>query len=147
MRMALGRASACRRAARLGVSLLPGGAAADQVADDDQPGGDADPDLQRLARRCLQSADRRHDLQAGAHAALSFVLVRARIAEICEQPVAHELGDEAVVARDDIGAGRLVGADHVTHVFWIEPRRQCRRVGKIAEQQRKLPAFGYGLRR
>ena len=49
-----GSARACSRAARFGVSPTTACSCAapdaDQIADHDQPGGDADPDLQRLAR-------------------------------------------------------------------------------------------------
>ena len=37
--------------------------------------------------------------------------MRPQIAEIDQHPVAHELGDKAVVARDDAGNGVLIGAD------------------------------------
>ena len=115
------RLQARRKVGRLADHrLFLGRTRADPVAHDDESGGDADAHLQRLARRRLQAADGGDDLQAGPHGALGFVLVGARIAEIGEQPVAHELGDEAVMARDDVSAGGLVGANHVAHVLRIE---------------------------
>ena len=75
-------------------------ARSDQVADDDQPGRDADPHVQRRAgrgdelRRCLD------DREPGLHGALGVVLVRLRIAEIGEHAVAHVFGDETAVALD-----------------------------------------------
>ena len=49
--------------------------------------------------------------------------MRARKAEIGEHAVAHELRDEAVVARDRAATGVLIGADNLAHVLGIEPRR------------------------
>ena len=58
-----GPASACRRAARFGVSptavLLARVAGADQLADHDQPGGDADAHMQRLGRSRVSRRPRR----------------------------------------------------------------------------------------
>ena len=72
----------------------------DQVADDDQPGRDPDPHVQRRAgrgdefRRCLD------DGEPGLHGALGVMFVGLRIAEIGEHAVAHVFGDETAVALD-----------------------------------------------
>ncbi len=97
------------------------------------------------SRRRREPGDGSDNVEAGPHDAFDFVLVRARIAEIGQQPVAHELGNETAMARDHDGAGFLVGADHLAHVLGIEPGRQRRRAGEIAEHDRELPAFGLGL--
>jgi hypothetical protein len=141
------RLQACREIGRFTDDrLLLRRARADQVADDHQPGGDADAHLQRLARRRVEPADGVDDLQTGAHGAFGLVLVGARIAEIGQQPIAHELGDEAVMAGNDSGASLLIGANHFPHVLGIEPCREGRRTGQIAEQDRQLPSLGFGRR-
>ena len=80
------------------------GTLADQIADHGEPGGDAEPHAQILARR--QSADRLDHRQPGAHRPLGIVLMRLRIAEIDQHPVAHVLGDKAVEAADRLATAR-----------------------------------------
>jgi hypothetical protein len=79
-----GCASACRRAARLGGladhRLLLRRALADQIADHDQPGGDADADGERLLSPGLQARHRRGYFQPRPHRPLGVVLMRPRIA-------------------------------------------------------------------
>ena len=142
---------------RLGKRLQPGGEVrrladdrvllrgtlADQIADHDQPGGDADPHAQSLSRR--QSADRLDEREAGAHRPLGVVLVRLRVAEIDQHPVAHVLGDKAVEAGDRLGDRAVVGADDLAQVLGVEPRRERGRADQIAEHHRELPAFGVDL--
>jgi hypothetical protein len=70
----------------------------------------------------------------------------AREAEIGQHAIAHEFGDEAVIARDRARAGILIGADHFTHIFGIEPRRHRGGADEIAEHHGELTAFG-GVRR
>ena len=146
-------------AARFGESLQPGGevervadcrllarrALADQIADHDQPGGDADARRQRPRRRGLQLADRRRDVEPGAHRPLGILLMRPRIAEEDQHAVAHELGDKAVIAGGDAGAGILVEADHLAHVLGIEPGGNRRRARQVAEHHRQLPSLGIPL--
>jgi hypothetical protein len=91
----------------------------------------------------LQSRDRRDDFEAGPHRALGVVLMRPRVAEIGEDAVAHEFGDEAVVARDDPGAGVLIGTELVAQFLGIEPGRQGRRADKIAKHDCQLPSLGF----
>jgi hypothetical protein len=57
---------------------------ADQIANDDEAAGDADPHVQRLW--CGEPADRLDDRQPGAHRPLGFVLMRLGIAEIKRAP-------------------------------------------------------------
>jgi hypothetical protein len=65
--------------------------------------------------------------------------VRARIAEEDEHAVAHEPGDEAVVARDRRRRAVLVGADHVPQVLGVQAVRQRRRAHEVAEHHGELP--------
>ena len=69
-------------------------AGADQFADHDQAGGDADADLMRAAdRRARATASIKRE--RGAHGVLGVGLVRLRIAEIDQHAVAHVFGDDS----------------------------------------------------
>src|SRR5260370_19253056 len=68
-------------------------------------------------------------------------------AKIAQNAVAHELGHEAVIARDHDGAGTLLGADHLPHILGIEPRRQCSRAREVAKHDRQLAALSRIFRR
>ena len=72
------------------------GTLADQIADHGEPGGDTEPHPQILPRR--QSADRLDHRKPSAHRPFGIVLMRLRIAEIYQYPIAHVLGDKAVEA-------------------------------------------------
>ena len=150
MTSVFGAASACSRAARFGVSpTTPRSCAApcaDQVADHGKPGGDADPRLAGHAALCNR-ADRLDHRQPGAHRPLGIVLMRLRIAEIDQHPVAHVLGDKAVEAADRIGHGAVVGPDQLAQILRVKTRRQRRRADEVAEHHRQLPAFGVDWRR
>ena len=115
---------------------------ADEVADHHEPGRDGDPHLDPFLR--APRLHRGDDVEARAHGALRVILVRARIAEIGEDAVAHEPRDIAVVGGNDPCAGGTIGADHLPHVFGIEPRRERRRADQIAEHHGKVAPFGVG---
>ena len=104
MTSVFGVASACSRAARFGVSpttaTLLRRALADQIADHDQPGGDADPHLQIRASTPAERPTASITRQPGADRPLGIILVGLRVAEIDQHPVAHVLGDKAVEAAD-----------------------------------------------
>ena len=99
-------------------------ARADQVADDHQPRGDADTGLQR--RVSLQLADSSHQLQACSDGPLCIVLVRLRIAEIDQNPIAHVLRYEAAEALHGLRDALLVGRDNLAEVFRVHASRECR---------------------
>ena len=82
------------------------GALADQIADDHQSGGDADPHLQWRRREGVEPGHLLHQLQRRAHRALGIVLVGPRIAEIGEHAVAHVFRDKPAGAPDDRGNER-----------------------------------------
>jgi len=107
------------------------GARADQVADHDQPAGDAEPNIQRL--RCGELSDRIDHREPGADCPLSVVLMRFGIAEIDEHPVAHVLGDKAAKATDRLGDNAVVGALDLTQVFGVEADGERRRANQVAE--------------
>ena len=101
------------------------GARADQIANHDEAGGDADPNIQRLS--CGEPADRIDDREPGARRALGVVLMRLRVAEINEHAVAHILRDKTAKAADGVGDTAMVGADDLAQILGIEARRQRRR--------------------
>ena len=72
----------------------------DQIAYNDEPGGDADACGQGFAARCGQAGGRRRRRQSRADRPFRIILMRSRPAEIGEHPVAHQLGDLALVADD-----------------------------------------------
>jgi hypothetical protein len=122
--------------------LLLRRALADQIADHDKPGGNADADGELLRSTRLQARHRRFYFQPRPHRPLGVVLMRPRVAEIGQHPVAHEFGDKAVIARDDAGNGVLIGAERLAQFLGVEPSRQRRRADEIAEHHRQLPPLG-----
>ena len=80
---------------------LLGGAGADQIANDDEASGDADPHIQRFL--CGEPADRVDDREPGADRALGIVLMRLGIAKIDQYAIAHILGDKTAKATDGVG--------------------------------------------
>jgi hypothetical protein len=76
------------------------------------------------------------------HGALGVMFVRLRITEVGEHPVAHVFGDEAASLGDEIFAASMIGADDLSHILGIEPRRQRCRADKVDEHYSQLPAFG-----
>ena len=141
-----GSARACSRAARFGVSpttaSLLRSARADQIADHDEPGRDADADSQRNAGDGIQLRRRLDERQARMHGALGVMFVRLRISEICQDPVAHIFGDEAAGPGDEVFAAPMIGADHFPHILGIQPRRQRCRADEVDEHHSQLTAFG-----
>ena len=142
-----GSASACSRAARFGVSPTTAcscaAPCADQIADHDQAGGDADPHLQRRRRPASSFATASIKRQPGPHRALGVVLMRLRIAEIGEHAVAHVLGDEPAERAATISAtAAVIGADDLAQILGIEPGRERGRADEIAEHDRELAALG-----
>ena len=94
---------------------------ADQIANHDEAGGDANPNVQRLL--CGEPADRVDDREPGADRALGIVLMRLGVAEIDQHAVAHILGDKAAKAGDGVGDTAMVGADDLAQILGIEALR------------------------
>ena len=115
MTTASGSARACRRAARFG-------AFADQIADDHQAGGDPDPRL-GFGGFDIEATNCVNHVEPGPDRPLGIVLMRARVAEIDQDAVAHVLGDKAIEAPDDIGDGPMIRGDDLAQIFRVEPRR------------------------
>jgi hypothetical protein len=124
--------------------LLLRRALADQIADDDQPGGNADADGEPLRSAGLEPRHGRFYFEPRPHRPLGVVVMRPRIAEIGQYPVAHVFGDKAVIARDDGGDGVLIGSDLLAQFLGVKPHRQGRRADEIAEHHCQLPPLGVG---
>ena len=54
-----------------------------------------------------------------AHRPFGIVLIRLRMAETDQHPVAHILGDKAVEAADRIGDGAVVVADQLAQILRV----------------------------
>src|SRR5580704_2373119 len=90
--------------------LLLRRAFADQIADDDQPGGDPDARLE-LGGFDVEATDRGYHTQPRPDRPLGIVLMRLRVAEIDQDAVAHVPGDQAIEPGDDFGDGAVIRAD------------------------------------
>ena len=79
----------------------------DQVADDHQPGRDADTALQ--GNVMLERTDSTNQLQPRPHRLRGVVLMGLRIAEIDQHAIAHVFGDEAAEATHGLCNALLIG--------------------------------------
>ena len=95
----------------------------DQVADDNQPGGDPDSGLQSDGFD-IEAADRVDDAEPRSDRALGIILMRLRVTEISQNSVAHVSRDETIEPGDDFGDRAVVHADDLAQILGIEPRRQ-----------------------
>jgi hypothetical protein len=124
-----------------GVRLT--GLAPAHLARNHQTGVNADPyaqlDAVRLDELSIERPDALHDAEARAHRPPRVVLVGLRVAEIHQQAVPDVFGDVALEAAGDVGAGLLVGAQHLAQVLRIELARQLGRAHQIDEHHGQLP--------
>ena len=140
---------------RLGQGLQAGGevrrfaddrlflrrAFADQIADDDQPGGNPDPRLE-LGGFDIEAADSVDDAQPGSNRPLGIILMRPRVAEIDEHAVAHIFGDKTIEPGDHLSDDPMIRGDDLAQILRIEACRKLRRADQIAEHHRQLPPLG-----
>ena len=94
----------------------------DRLADNHQPGGDPDSNLQwlRQDRRSSNCIDNR---KGSTNSAFGIRLMRVRPAEVDEDAVTYISGDEASEARDRRGHAGLVATDHSTQILRVYARR------------------------
>ncbi len=118
-------------------------ALADQIADDHQPGSDPDPRVER-AGFDIEASDTVDDAQPRPDRPLGIILMRSRVTEINQHPIAHILGDKPGEAADRLGDGATVGADDLPQIFGVQPRGERGRADEVAEHHRQLAAFGIG---
>ena len=122
-----GSASACRRAARFGVSPTTASSCAapspirsptttSPVAMPTRAASGSPPGA-------LSRATAAVDREAGADGPFRLVLVRHGPAEVGQHAVAHELGDVAFEPGDLGGHGGLVGMDDLAHLLRVEAGR------------------------
>ena len=79
-------------------------------------------------------------LERRANRALGVVFVRARVAEIGQDAVAHVLGNKAARrVRRRPSTRTVVGADQLTKVLGIEAGGEGRRADQVDEHHRELP--------
>ena len=71
-------------------------------------------------RRRIELTQGLDDPEPGPHGPLGVIFVRQGVAEVDEQAIAQILGDMPLKAGDHLGAGVLIGADHLTEVFRVE---------------------------
>ncbi len=127
-------------------------AGAEQLADDDQAGGDADAHLMgphlflpRVRGRVGRGKALCHGFrqrQRAAHGIFGVVFMRLRIAEIDEDAVAHIFRDIAAELGHGFGRAFVIGGDDLAQILRIELRRQRGRADKIAEHHRDLAPLG-----
>jgi hypothetical protein len=134
-----------RRLPERQLLTVPRGA---DLAHDDEPRVDADsdgePDAALSIEPGVQGMHGANEVESGPDRPARVVLVGVGIPEVHEDPIAEVLGDVSLEALDDPGAIRLVGANHITQIFRVEPAGERRRVGQIAEQHGQVPALGIG---
>ena len=145
-----GSASACSRAARLGVSPTTASscAAPSPIRSPTTTSPVAMPTraASGLPPGAVRPAGRGCGGETCANRALGVVLVRLRPAEIGEHAVAHQLGDSALVAGDLARHRLLVGENDLAHVLRVEPLRQLGRADEIDEHDGELPPLCAGIR-
>ena len=118
----------------------------DEIADDHQPGGNANSHSQSCPRTDIESCHGRDQSQPGAYRALGIVLIRPRIAEISEHAVTHVSGNEPAKFLDLLGAAAMVRAHNFLQVLRVEPCRERCRANKISEHDREMTSRGCGPR-
>jgi hypothetical protein len=93
---------------------------ADEIANHDQAGANADSYLERL--NVAQLSNRLDERQSALHRALGVVFVRLRIAKIDEHAIAHVPGDEPAKPADRLCDALVIRSDHRAEIFGIELR-------------------------
>jgi hypothetical protein len=89
----------------------------------------------------IEAADALDKCQCGAYRTLGIVLVRLRIPEIDEHPVAHIFRDKPAERVDLFGDGFVIISDQFAQILGVEPSRQCGRADEIAKHCGELPSF------
>ena len=111
---------------------------ADQLADDDEAGGDADSQPQVDSALAAELTHRRQQRDRGPHCAFGVIFMGARITEIDRCAVAKPSRDVAVEAYDRGRYRALERTHQVGHIFRLKLRRQRRRIDEIAEHDGQL---------
>ena len=144
-----GRACSWSRAARLGVSpddRVPIAVRrSGHLGSDHQPGVDGDPNAElQVVTTADHVGDLLHggqDVESGVDGPPGVVLVGTRIPEVHDDAITEKLGDMPVMLDDDLGARRLVGAQHVVDDLGVGDPGQRGGSDHVAEEDRQLTAF------
>jgi hypothetical protein len=88
---------------------------------------------------CVQSVEHPQPHPDGA---LRIVFMGLRIAKVDQQSIAEILGNMPVKAGDHLGAGLVIGLDHLTVVFRIELTREACGLHQVTKQDGQLAPFG-----
>ena len=131
-RVRLGNAlQTCRKVRRLADNaVLLRRTRSDQIADYDQPSGNAYTGLQWSTG--LQPADRLDQLQPRPYRPLGVILMGLRIAEVHQHAVAHVLRYEPAEALHSLGDALLIGRNDLAQVLRVHARRECCRTDEVA---------------
>jgi hypothetical protein len=121
------------------------GLAAADLADDDEAGGDPDAGAKRRPMP-VETGHRPGQLEPRPHRPFGVVLMGVRKPEIGEHAVAEILRQKTVEAPHHPGGTAMVGPDHLTQFLGVEARRQRRRIGEVAKEDRQLASLGFGAR-
>jgi hypothetical protein len=97
------------------------------------------PLLHQAHAQCVHSLD--HP-QSSPHRAQGVIFMGLGVAKVDQEAIAQILRNVSLKAPNHLGADGLVGADHLTPVFWIELPGQRRRAHQVAKQHGQLSAFG-----
>ncbi len=116
----------------------------DDVADDDQTGGDPDPRRERSPVACTQRRDRCGAVDARPRCPLGVVLVRAWKSEVRQDAIAEVLSDRALVAFDGGAEGLLEVANRRAKILGVDARAQRGEVDEIREEYREHAALRLG---
>jgi hypothetical protein len=117
-------------------------AGAQEIADDNEARRNADSAGKLTATPGFQRRNRGHQFEPGHDGALGFALMRLRIAEIDEHPVAHVFCDKPAETVDRFADGAMISADHLAQILGIEPRGKGCRGDQIAKHHGKLAPLG-----
>jgi hypothetical protein len=125
-----------------------GRARPDEVADHDEPSGDAYANLQRRTTMRCEPRNRLDKTEPGANCSLSVMFMRLGVAKIGENAVTHVFCNEATIALDLFGAAAVINGNDVPQVLGVEPSRQRRRANQVAKHDSELASLrrcGSGL--
>ena len=82
------------------------------------------------------------DTQPSPYRSLGIVFMGLGIAKVDQESIPEKLRNVPVIALDHLGAGGLIGPDHVPVVFRVELAGERGGVHQVTEQHGELPAFG-----
>ena len=121
-------------------------AVAEEIADHDGAGGDADAQLKRSSIAAIKLGDRLDQGETRTDRAFDVVLVCLRMAEMRQHLSPGELAHHAAGPRDDRRAAALVSGDQRLQLLRIKSGCEGARAGKVADKHRDLPTFGRARR-